>query len=294
MPGLPKLDQVIMNIIPERSVQVQGLLSGAIDAVEFVNTDDIQLLSSSPDVKIDKSLTADIMVMSMNCSNPILSDLRVRQAVNYAIDKQKVLDIAYGGGKVIGTFMDAANAYYKDFTSLYPFNPDKARSLLKEAGASGGRRLHHGAAVQLRPSRQGRPALPGDAEQRRPQGEHQDGRLAYLDLRRLHERQVRLHRHRAHGEAGPGRYPERVRQQDSVRAMGQPHGAGSHHPGRRSTMGFDARKKLYDQALEIMAREVPFVYLGSAYRYRAYRANVSEYRMTPKLDTYDFRWTDLK
>ena len=52
------------------------------------------------------------------------------------------------------------------------------------------------------------------------------------------------------------------------------------------------RKKLYDQALEIMAREVPFVYLGTSYRCMAYRSNVSEFRMTPILDTFDFRWTD--
>ena len=62
----------------------------------------------------------------------------------------------------------------------------------------------------------------------------------------------------------------------------------------KTVAGFDARKKLYDQALEIMAKEVPFVYLGTSFRYKAFRSNVVDYRMTPKLDTFDFRWTDLK
>ena len=56
----------------------------------------------------------------------------------------------------------------------------------------------------------------------------------------------------------------------------------------------EGRKRLYDQALEIMAKEVPFVYLGTSYRFKAYRSNVSEFRMTPTLDTFDFRWTDKK
>jgi peptide/nickel transport system substrate-binding protein len=43
-----------------------------------------------------------------------------------------------------------------------------------------------------------------------------------------------------------------------------------------------------------MAKQVPFVYLGTSYRYKAFRSNVSEYRMTPALDTFDFRWTDKK
>ena len=54
-------------------------------------------------------------------------------AVNYAIDKQKILDIAYGGGEPINTFMDKANAYYND-VEFYSYNPDKARALLQEAG----------------------------------------------------------------------------------------------------------------------------------------------------------------
>ena len=57
--------------------------------------------------------------------------------------------------------------------------------------------------------------------------------------------------------------------------------------------GFENRKKMYDEALEIMAKEVPFMYLGSSYRYTAVRKNVSDFRMTPNLDTFDFRWTEM-
>jgi len=57
---------------------------------------------------------------------------------------------------------------------------------------------------------------------------------------------------------------------------------------------FAARKALYDEVLQIMATEVPFVYLGSSYRYVGFRKNVVDFRMTPNIDTFDFRWTELK
>ena len=60
------------------------------------------------------------------------------------------------------------------------------------------------------------------------------------------------------------------------------------------TADYEGRKRLYTQALEIMAKDVPFVFLGTSFRFKAYRSNVSEYRMTPMLDTFDFRWTDKK
>ena len=60
------------------------------------------------------------------------------------------------------------------------------------------------------------------------------------------------------------------------------------------TIGFDERKAMYDEALEIMAKEVPFVYLGSSYRMTGIRNNVEGFVITPKLDTFDFRWTVVK
>lgn len=99
MKGHPKLDKIIMHIITERAVQIQGLISGQIDISYIIAKDDMPVLQSSKDVKIEKSLSALILVMPMNCSNPILKDIRVRQAITHAIDKQKVLNIAYGRTK---------------------------------------------------------------------------------------------------------------------------------------------------------------------------------------------------
>ena len=59
------------------------------------------------------------------------------------------------------------------------------------------------------------------------------------------------------------------------------------------TTDFGPREKLYHQALEIIAKEVPFVFVGSPRRRIAFRNEVTDYRMTPNLDTFDFRWTEV-
>jgi len=290
--GSPKLDRIVMNIIPERAVQVQGLISGAIDAVEFVGPNDLSVLAASPDVQVDKVLSALIQVMAINCTNPILADARVRQAINYAVDKQTVLDVAYGGGRIIGTFMDATNAYYKDFTSLYPYNPDKARSLLKEAGVPAD------ASFTL--------VLPSNYEEHVKAGQLYQDMLTKVGLKvniklvdwptwladvytaAKYDFTVIGHTGKLDPDGTVGGYGNKSKyvRWDNPQALDLITRAAG-------TIGYENRRKLYDQALEIMAKEVPFVYLGSSFRFKAYRKNVTDYRMTPKLDTFDFRWTDL-
>jgi peptide/nickel transport system substrate-binding protein len=58
--------------------------------------------------------------------------------------------------------------------------------------------------------------------------------------------------------------------------------------------GFENRKEIYDEVLELMAREVPFMFLGSNYEFNAMGTDVYDFRITPKLDTFDFRWTELR
>ena len=293
MKGYPKLDRITMHIIPERAVQIQGLISGQIDVSYFIDKDDIPLLENSQDVKIDKSMTALILVMSINCSNPVLQDIRVRQAINYAIDKQKVLDVAYGGGKPIGTFMDYGNAYYRDFAALFPYNPEKARKLLTEAGVS------RDTAFEL--------FLPQNYELHVKAGEMYQDMLTKVGLNvkiklvdwstwisdvyrgGKYDLTVIGHTGKLDPDGTLGGYGTKSRYVKWINPR-----TAELIVQARKVSGFENRKRLYDEALEIMAREVPFMYLGSSFRYTAVRKKVSEFRMTPKLDTFDFRWTEVK
>jgi peptide/nickel transport system substrate-binding protein len=293
MKGLPKLDKVTMHIIPERAIQVQGLISGQVDVSYIIDQEDEPLLTSSPDVEVNKSLTSLIMVMPMNCSKPPLDDLRVRQAITHAIDKQKVLDVAYGGGKPIGTFMDYGNAYYKDFTDLYPYDPAKAKKLLAEAGVGMDTELEM--------------FLPQNYPPHVKAGEIYQDMLTKVGLNvkiKLVDwstwigdvyRQAKFdftaigHTGKLdpHGTLANYGTVKRYVRWDNPKAAELIATAAK-------TDGFENRKKLYDQALQIMAEEVPFMFLGSSYRRIGIRKNVSDFRMTPSLDTFDFRWTTVK
>ena len=293
MKGYPKLDRIAMHIIPERAVSVQGLISGQIDVAYVIDKDDLPTLETSPDVKIEKSLTALILVMSMNCSNPVLQDVRVRQAINHAIDKQKVLEVAYGGGKPIGTFMDYGNAYYKDFTALYPYDPEKAKKLLADAG------VDQDTVFEL--------FLPQNYELHVKAGEIYQDMLTKVGLNvkiklvdwstwisdvyrgGKYDLTVIGHTGKLDPDGTLGGYGTESRYVKWINPR-----TAELIAGARKVSGFENRKKMYDEALEIMAREVPFMYLGSSYRYTAVRKNVSDFRMTPKLDTFDFRWTTVE
>ena len=290
--GIPKIERVTMHIIPERAVSVQGLISGQLDVAYLIDKDDLPLLKSSSDVVINKSMTALILVMSINCGNPVLQDVRVRQAINHAIDKQKVLDVAYGGGKPIGTFMDYSNAYYRDFASLYPYNPEKAKKLLAEAGVG------PDTALEL--------FLPQNYEVHVKAGEMYQDMLTKVGLNvkiklvdwstwisdvyrgAKYDLTVIGHTGKLDPDGTLGSYGTEKRYVKWVNPR-----AAELIEQARKVSGFENRKRLYDEVLEIMAKEVPFMYLGSSYRHTAVRKNVSDFRMTPKLDTFDFRWTDL-
>ncbi|MGI9256173.1 MAG: ABC transporter substrate-binding protein, partial [Salinispira sp.] len=134
-------EQVVFQIIPEPSIQVQSLISGQADILYIVNEEDIPILEASEDITIETLDSSLVVVMAINNSRAPLSDLRFRRALNFAVDKQSVLDVAYGGGTVVGTFNDAGNAFYADFSDLYPYDPEAAAQLIGETGYEAGQVL---------------------------------------------------------------------------------------------------------------------------------------------------------
>ena len=288
MKGLPSVDNLELVIIPETSVQVQSLMAGQVDIVFIVDTDSIPMLESNPDVYLEENLTALILVMAMNCEDPVLSDLRVRQAVNYAIDKQKILDIAYGGGEPIDTFMDKANAYYKD-AKFYDYNPDKARQLLKEAGVDSSQEFE-----LFLPQNYSLHVTAGEMYQEMLSDVGLNVKIRLVDwstwlsdVYKGHKFDFTVIGHTGKLDPngtlsgyGAGKYVSWYNDR-TAELINQ----------ASVTIGYDKRKPLYDEALEIMAKEVPFVYLGSSYRVTGIRKNVKGFVITPKLDTFDFRWT---
>lgn len=289
MAGYPKVDMLIVNIVIERAVQVQALLAGELDAIYNVNAEDVAVLEKAQGVDLERNLTALVMVAAMNTSRAPLNDLRVRQAINYAIDKQTVLDIAYGGGEVVGTFMDYQDPYYIDRTDYYPYDPARARELLAEAGIGSDVVLDMALPQNFEPH-----VRAGELYQEMLEKVGLTVRLRLVDwstwlsdVYRGGDYDITVIGHT--GKLDPdGRLAGYGTDATYVR-WEQPRVAELIEEASR-TPDYATRKALYTEALDIMAREVPHVYVGSSYRYLATRSNVSGFHMDTKLDTFDFRY----
>ncbi|WNV91652.1 ABC transporter substrate-binding protein [Umezawaea sp. Da 62-37] len=132
-----KLDKVVFRIIPDETARKQALKSGDIDGYDFPAAADWEGLKKDGfNVQIRPAF--NVMYFGINqAGNPKLQDLKVRQALAYAINREQLVKSQLPeGAKVADEFIpETVGGYAKDVTK-YEYNVDKAKSLLAEAGAS--------------------------------------------------------------------------------------------------------------------------------------------------------------
>lgn len=134
--GAANLDSVTFKILPDVNTQIAQLLSGELDAFALEDTSSIERLKQADNLEIIESDTTRYFWIAVDLENPLFQDVRVRQAMLHAIDREAIID------SVLGGYASIANAaitpdqegYFKEDLKTYEFNTDKALSLLKEAG----------------------------------------------------------------------------------------------------------------------------------------------------------------
>lgn len=137
--GAPKLDKVVFRIIPETETQVAELRTGEVDAVLNLSADSLAQLKSANNVTIDKVPAFSVKYLGFDEQMKPFNDVRVRQAINYAIDKNALIKAAYNGTAVPekGPLAPGVNGYDPNVQG-YPYDPAKAKQLLAEAGYPNG------------------------------------------------------------------------------------------------------------------------------------------------------------
>ncbi|MDH4136825.1 MAG: ABC transporter substrate-binding protein [Anaerolineae bacterium] len=134
--GAPYLDAVAMRPIPETASRVLALEAGESHVVYHVPPRDAQRFRDNPDLGIDVLTPPQqrIIFMGMNVQWGPFQDNRVRQALNYAVDKQAIIDnIFLGLTQPMDSPLPPTALCYSP-TKYYEYNPDKAKELLAEAG----------------------------------------------------------------------------------------------------------------------------------------------------------------
>src|SRR5690606_35478364 len=98
---------------------------------------------SNPELKGTEGTATTEITVAMNNTRPPFDDVRVRQAITMAIDKDTIVQGAmFGLGTVIGSHMSPSEPYYLDLSGTYPYDPVRARELLAEAGYADGFTIH--------------------------------------------------------------------------------------------------------------------------------------------------------
>jgi peptide/nickel transport system substrate-binding protein len=138
--GLPYLDRVTFKFIGDPSAQIASLRAGDIDVIGYdVSPENALLLEKDPKFKVLNGYTTTEVILSTNHTRKPFNDVRVRRAMAHAIDRSALIKGAMSGyGTPIGSHMDPGNPYYIDLTATYPYHPEKARQLLREAGFPNG------------------------------------------------------------------------------------------------------------------------------------------------------------
>lgn len=133
--GAPAIKTVVMKTVSEASTRANMLLSGEAEFVEDVSTQDIDSIESSGKASVRYDETNRVLHIGMNTKMEGL-DVKVRQAINYAVDRDTLVKAVLDGAAESCNTVIAPNVW--GWTEgQYTYDPDKAKELIKEAGAEG-------------------------------------------------------------------------------------------------------------------------------------------------------------
>lgn len=132
------IKKVTFRFINDAAARMATLLTGDVDFVNVPN-ETLDHYKISSQFKIIQGTTNGETILSTNNARKSLSDIRVRQAIAHAINRQEIIDGAmFGYGTPIGSHFAPHHPDYLDLTGTYPYDPEKSKALLKEAGYGDG------------------------------------------------------------------------------------------------------------------------------------------------------------
>ncbi|HLT58547.1 MAG: glutathione ABC transporter substrate-binding protein [Limnochordales bacterium] len=134
-----KVSQVVIRAIPEGTVRAIELETGNVDIAYDLEPVDRMRLEFDPNIKLFMTESLSANYIGFNVQKPPFDDVRVRQAINYAIDVEPLVDVIYSG-QAVQAFGPLSAQVFGAHTDLesYPYDPQKARELLAEAGYPNG------------------------------------------------------------------------------------------------------------------------------------------------------------
>ena len=281
---LPYLDRVEITVIPVSAVGETGLLGGQVEWIMDPAPQCYEALQSNPDIVIGEAPQLAYHYVGLNLNREPLNDVRVRQAIAYAIDRQMICEAgAFGLCTPIHGPTAPGSAWYFDYAP-YERDLDRARELLAEANVADGFEMEVMATSTYEDSvRQAQVLQQNLAEigiqvtittpefsewlDREAAGDFDAFNLSWIALTDANDYFYAQHRTGEVFNFTGYSNPEFDRLVDEG----------------RMTSDFDERYAIYEQANQILVDEAPYVYFYSPLGLRAYRSTVHGYVTRPDL-----------
>lgn len=145
---LPYIDKMVYRIIKDEATRITALRTGKIDVMELVRWQDVDTLKkSNPQLKWNKWLATSGTFLSMRVDTKPFDDIRVRRALNMAVNKEEIVKAYYNGNAELFAYpqhpdydgyFEPLSAMPDSVKELFKYDPAKARKLLAEAGYPNG------------------------------------------------------------------------------------------------------------------------------------------------------------
>lgn len=143
----PRIDEVEFVVIPEDATRVSALISGEIDVIagtDAVPIDKLGALESEPGINVIQRPAVGVYYANLHTQKGPLSDVRVRQAINYAVDKEKIVALVLDGyGSPATSIVASAFGDYNPDVMKYDYDLERAQELMAEAGQEAGFELDY-------------------------------------------------------------------------------------------------------------------------------------------------------
>lgn len=132
----PAYRTVVLKYYQDATALNNALLSNGIDVISGITApDSVPQFEADTRFRVIQGTTNGEVVLAYNNRRPALSDVRVRRALTLGIDREALLAAAWGGrGTLIGSMVPPTDPWYSDLSHYYPYDPERARELLAEAG----------------------------------------------------------------------------------------------------------------------------------------------------------------
>ena len=136
--GKAAIDDLIFAITPDASVRYQKLKANECQVMPYPNPADIEAMKKDSDITMLEQEGLNVGYLAFNTEKAPYTDKRVRQALNMAVNKQAIIDVVFqGAGKAAKNPIPPTIWSYNEAIKDYPYDVEKAKALLADAGVTG-------------------------------------------------------------------------------------------------------------------------------------------------------------